>query len=328
MRTAIYALGMLLALAAMRADADAAEAIPFAMGEASPANTYLAVWMAEEAGFYAAQGLDFRTVIMDGGREMAADLEAGEIQLMHIGMSSVVRDNLMGSDLVEIGSLSNVIRQTMFVAPGIRRAEDLRGRAIGISSLGSESDSTTTLALQRLGLTRDDVRIREIGRDRFDAVRRGMVSATMLGEPSRSRAMAYELLPIIDLYAERIPWLYSGLVVDRTYLNEHRDAVLKFMRATIEGNYLAVTNEIGAKNVLSRRLNLTEAAIVDSSYENFKQETPINAEIDPEGARNVLRALADMGAGDNIDDYVDLSIIEELRGEGFFAAMQEKYGVH
>lgn len=310
-----------------RSDAQAAKAVPFSIGEASPANTYLAIWMAEEAGLYEAQGLELRVVPMNGGRETAPQLEAGNIQLMHIGMSSVVRANIMGSDLRVVGSLSNIIRQTMFLAPGVRGAEDLRGRAIGISSTGSESDSTTTLVLERLGLTRDDVRIREIGRDRLEAVRTGAVAATMLGEPSRSAAFAFELRPIVDLYAERIPWLFSGLTVDRAYLNAHRDLVLRFMRATIEGNYIAITNEVGAKNVLARQLSLNDAAIIDASYDNFKAETPINAEIDPGGAENIVMALASMGASDDINDYIYLSIGEELRAEGLFAAMEEKYGV-
>ncbi len=314
-------------LAGARTNAQAAEAVPFSIGEASPANTYLAIWMAEEAGLYEARGLELRVVPMNGGSQTAPQLEAGNIQLMHIGMSSVVRANSMGSDLRVIGSLSNIIRQTMFLAPGVRGAEDLRGRAIGISSAGSESDSTTTLVLERLGLTRDDVRIREIGRDRLEAVRNGAVAATMLGEPSRSAALAFELTPIVDLYAERIPWLFSGLTVDRAYLNANRDVVLRFMRATIEGNYIAITNEVGAKNVLARRLSLTEAAIIDASYDNFKEGTPINGEIDSAGAENIVVALASMGASDDINDYIDLSISEELRVEGFFAAMEEKYGV-
>jgi NitT/TauT family transport system substrate-binding protein len=328
MKTAICALGVLLALGTGPTEANAAEPIPFSIGEASPANTYLAIWMAEEAQLYEAQGLELRVVPMNGGSQTAPELEAGNIQLMHIGMSSVVRANMMGSDLRVIGSLSNVIRHTMFLAPGVRNAEDLRGRAVGISSAGSESDSTTTLALERIGLTRDDVRIREIGRDRLDQLRRGMVSATMLGEPSRSEALAMELNPIVDLYADRIAWLFSGLTVDRAYLDANRDLVLRFMRATIEGNYIAISNEVAAKNVLARRLGLNEAGIVDASYDNFKLETPINAEIDPAGAQNIVEALAAMGASDDISDYIDLSIGEELRAEGFYTAMEEKYGLN
>ena len=305
----------------------AAQAVPFSIGEASPANTYLAIWMAEEAGLYEAQGLILNIVPMVGGRESAPALEAGNIQLMHIGMSSVVRANAAGSDLRVIGSLSNVIRQTMFLAPGVTGAEDLRGGVVGISSAGSESDSTTTLALERLGLTRDDVSTEEIGRNRLAAVQSGAVSATMLGEPYRSEALAAGLNPIVDLYADRIAWLFSGLTVDRAYLMAHRDVILRFIRATVEGNYIAVSDEARAKAVLARELDLSDPEIIDASYNNFKAETPINAEIDRAGAENIVAALASMGASDDVEDYIDMSIGEELRAEGFYAAMQMKYGV-
>ena len=40
-------------------------------------------------------------------------------------------------------------------------AADLKGGVIGVSTFGSESDSTVTLALARLGLTRSDVTLKE-----------------------------------------------------------------------------------------------------------------------------------------------------------------------
>jgi NitT/TauT family transport system substrate-binding protein len=306
--------------------ANAAELIPFGVGEASPANTFLAIWMAQDAGFYRTQELDVAVVPMVGGSETTAALKSGKIRLMHIGMSSVVRANTSGQgDLRCIGSLSNVIRSTMFTAPGVKTAADLKGGIIGISSVGSESDSTATLALRRLGLSRQDVTVKEIGVDRFGAVRDGRIAATVLGEPSRSEAFAAGLNPIFDFYAERIPWLYSGLTVDRAYLKDHRDTLLAFLKATIEGNYLAVVDERHAKAVLAKELKLTDAKLIDMSYANFKAETPINAEIDRAGAENILATVSPPGASRNLDDYIDTSLTEDLRRDAFFAAMETKY---
>jgi NitT/TauT family transport system substrate-binding protein len=193
------------------------ELVTFKVGEASPANTFFAIWMARAAGFYAAEGLDLEIVRVVGGRESGPDLKSGRIDLMHIGMSSVVRANAAGGDLVTIGSLSNVIRNTMFVAPNIKSASDLKGATIGISSAGSETDPTTTLALRKLGLTRADVTIKEIGVQRLTAVREGVVSASLMGEPYRSQAFELGLKAIVDLFADRTPWLYSGLVVHQTF---------------------------------------------------------------------------------------------------------------
>jgi NitT/TauT family transport system substrate-binding protein len=308
-------------------EANAADLIPFRVGEAAPANTFLAIWMAQAAGFYEAQGLRLEIVHMAGGSESGPALRAGRVHLIHIGMSSVVRANASGAgDLRCIGSLSNVIRSTMFTAPNVKAAADLKGGIIGISSAGSESDSAATLALRRLGLTRQDVIVKEIGVDRLPAVRDGLVAATVLGEPQRSEAFALGLNPILDFYAERIPWLYSGLTVDHGYLRDHPDTLMRFLRATIEGNYLAVADEKRAKDVLARELKLSDPKIIDASYANFRAETPRNAEIDRAGAENILAAVAPRNASHNLDDYIDTSLTDGLRAEGFIDAMEKKYG--
>src|SRR4029078_13004444 len=117
--------------------AGAAELIPFRVGEASPANTFLAIWMADAARFHEAQGLKLEVVHMVGGRESGPDLSSGRIHLMHIGMSSVVRANLAGRTLPCIGSLSNIVRNTMCAASQIKTNAELKGAIFGISSTGS-----------------------------------------------------------------------------------------------------------------------------------------------------------------------------------------------
>jgi ABC-type nitrate/sulfonate/bicarbonate transport system substrate-binding protein len=306
--------------------AEAAEPIVFKVGQAAPANTFLAIWMAREAGFYDAQGLKLEIIPMVGGRESGPDLSSGRIQLMHIGMSSVVRANLAGGNLLCIGSLSNVVRATMFAAPQVKTNADLKGAIFGISSTGSESDSLTTLVLNRIGLTRADVVVKEVGTDRLTPLRAGTIAATLLGEPQRSQAFALGLRPIADLYAEKIPWLYSGLTVDRGYLRGNRDALVRFLKATIEGNHLAVSDERQAKQVLARELKLTDPKIIDQSYANFRAETPPNAEIDRAGAENILAAIAPPNASRNLADYIDTSLIDGLRADGFISAMERKYG--
>ena len=305
--------------------ADAAELAMFRVGEAAPANTFLAIWMAKAAGLYEAQGLKVEIVPVVGGRESGPDLSSGRIHLMHIGMSSVVRANAAGGHLTVIGSLSNVNRATMFAAPQVKNDAELKGGIFGISSVGSESDAATTLVLQRLGLKREDVTVKEIGVERLTPLRTGAVTATLLGEPQRTQALSMGLRVVADLYAERIPWLYSGLTVDTRYLHDNRETLLRFLRATIEGNHIAVSDEKRGKQVLAKELKLSDPKIIDASYANFKAETPLNAEIDREGAENVLSAVAPLGASRNLDDYIDMSLTDDLRKQGFMNAMEKKY---
>ena len=157
MQTLLRALALALTLPWLTSPASAQELVPFRVGISDAVNTVLPVWMAQEGGFYAANGLKVEIVNMGGGSRGAKALQAGTIDLMRVGMSSVVQANRAGGDLRLIASMSNVIRFVIVTAPGVKTAADLKGGVIGVSSFGSESDSTVTLALERLNLTRADV---------------------------------------------------------------------------------------------------------------------------------------------------------------------------
>ena len=209
----------------------------FKAGISDPVNTVLAWYVARDAGFYAANGLNVDILNMSGGSRGAAELQAGRLDTMHVGLSSVIKVNRAGGDLRAIGSLSNVIRFTFFSAPGVRTAADLKGGVIGVSTFGSESDSTVTLALQRLGLTRDDVTLKEYGGGmrRLEAVKSGEIKATPINEPIASMARAQGVHVLVDLVPEQIPWVFSSIVVRRADIEGRRDALLRFLKADDRG---------------------------------------------------------------------------------------------
>src|SRR5499427_2841413 len=215
--------------------ATAQQPIEVKAGISDPVNTVLAWYMARDAGFYAAQGLKVDIINMSGGSRGAAELQAGRLDVMHVGLSSVIRINRSGGDIRSIGSLSNVIRFTFFAAPAVRNAADLKGGVIGVSTFGSESDATVTLAMQRLGLTRGDVTVREYGGGmrRLEAVKAGEIKATAINEPLASLARAQGVHVLVDLVPEQIPWVFSSIVVRRTDIVGRRDLLLRFLKASI-----------------------------------------------------------------------------------------------
>ena len=88
------------------------------VGISERVNTALALWMAQAGGFDAAQDLQVDIASMEGGGRGAEALQAGRIDVMHVGLSSVVRLNRAGADLRVIASLSNVIRFTFHWSSG------------------------------------------------------------------------------------------------------------------------------------------------------------------------------------------------------------------
>ncbi len=315
-------------LASLRTSpAAAADMTELKVGISEPVNTVLALWMAEAGDFYAGQGLKVEIINMSGGSRGAEALQAGRIDVMHVGLSSVVRLNRAGADLRTIASLSNVIRFTFFSAPGVRTAADLKGGVVGVSSFGSESDATVTLALQKLGLTRDDVTLKEYGGGtrRLAALKTGEINATAINEPVASTAREEGLNPMVDLAVEQIPWLFSGLVVKRSYLDGNRELLARFLKATIEGNHLALTDAARAKEVLARETKITDRKIIDISYSDFTQQTPVNTEPSRRGAENIIAQFPE-GVSRKIEDYVDTGILDDLKRDGFFAGLEQKYG--
>jgi NitT/TauT family transport system substrate-binding protein len=321
------ALAIALALATSQTSAaGAAEPIELRAWIADPVNTVLAWWTAREAGFYADQGLKVDIINMSGGSRGAQELQAGRLDVMHVGLSSVVKLNRAGGDLRLIGSLSNVIRFTFFSGPGVKTAADLKGGVVGVSTFGSESDSTVTLALQRLGLARNDVTLKEYGGGpaRLAAVKAGEIKATTLNEPFTSLAREQGVNVMVDLVPEQIAWLFSGITVRHDAVASRRDALTRFLKATIEGNYLALADAKRAKEILAKELKISDPRIIDISYNDFKQQSPPDLAPSRAGAENILAQLP--GGSRNVDDYVDAGILDGLKAAGFFAEMQRKYG--
>ena len=155
-----------------------------------PVNTVLAWYVARDAGLYAAHGLKVDIVNMSGGSRGAAELQAGRLDVMHVGLSSVIRVNRGGGDLRSVGSFEQ--RHSFHLLLRTRGQDRGRpqGGVIGVSTFGSESDSTVTLALARLGLTRNDVTLKEYGGGsrRLAAVKAGEIQATPINEPIASLA--------------------------------------------------------------------------------------------------------------------------------------------
>jgi ABC-type nitrate/sulfonate/bicarbonate transport system substrate-binding protein len=294
-------------------------------GISDPVNTVLAWYMARAAELYGAQGLNVDIVNMNGGSRGAEELQAGRIDLMHVGLSSVVKVNRSGGNLRVIGSLSNVIRFTFFSAPGVKTAADLKGGVVGVSTFGSESDSTVTLALQKLRLTRDDVVIKEFGggMKRLEALQKGEIKATAINEPVASLARQEGVNVLVDLVPDQIPWLFSGIVVRRDDIAARRDLLTRFLKASIEGNYIALTDEKRAKEVLAKELKISSPKVLDITYNDFKQQSPPNLEPSVPGAQNILKQFPDVSQ--KVGDYVDTSLLDALKNDGFFAAMEQKY---
>ena len=306
-------------------------ATKFRIGIAAPTVNMLPLWMGENAGLFQARGLDVEIVNTDGGSRGLAEVGTGRLEAMTVGLSATIDANGKGGDYRLIASGANTMSFRFFGAKGIGSAASLKGKTVGVSAFGSESDSAASLALKQLGLQRSEVKVVESGGTlrRLEALKSGALAATALNEPADTEAQREGLPLLADLKAN-LPWIFTAIVVDRRYLGAHREEVKNFLRAYVEAIYVALSQPERAQGVLAAEFKDFSPQTVQATYADFKARVPRDAAPSQEGARTMLRELPALGAAvksRNVGDYVDDSLISELRREGFFDAMKTKYRV-
>jgi ABC-type nitrate/sulfonate/bicarbonate transport system substrate-binding protein len=313
-------------------NARADDLIPFKIGISAPVSTILPVYFAEAGGLYEKYGLKGEIINAEGGTRGIQVLLSGEIQAMHVGLAPAVLANLKGADLRLVAASTNVMPFTVF---STKRTDPplQKGVTLGISTFGSETDIAITLLLKKLGLTRDDVTISQIGgtTQRFGAMVAGRIDAAPLLEPATTAAREKGFFIVADLAAQKTPWVFDAVVMARSYVSERPEHVLRFLKAYIEGAYRGFGEEKWAKEIIARRLKASDPKIIDATYRDYLNMTSRDLTPSTESAANViaqLKAINQPISSDKVEDYLDVSLIGRLKNDGFLAAMQKQYRVN
>jgi NitT/TauT family transport system substrate-binding protein len=324
---ALVAALLVLATTVARAE----DLIPFRMGISAPSFTILPVHFADVGGFYAKNGLKVEIVNAEGGTRGLQVLLSGELQAMHVGLAPAVQANLKGADLRLVASTVNLMPFTVFATKAANPPLQ-KGATVAISTFGSETDIAVSIMLRELGMTRDDVTITQIGgtTQRLGAMIAGRVDAAPLLEPAVTAARERGFPVVMDLAAKKTPWIFDAVVVTRSYLAEHPDHITRFLRAYIEGAERAFADEKWAKEVIAKRFKTNDPKVIDATYRDYVASTSRDLTPTVEGAKSVLAQLKAIGlqvGSENPMDFLDLTLIDRLKSEGFISRMQAQYGV-
>ncbi|HEX2929746.1 MAG TPA: ABC transporter substrate-binding protein, partial [Candidatus Binatia bacterium] len=121
-------------------------------------------WLAREAGIFKKHGLEVEVIATPSGVEGMNALIAGEIVFLQIAGATTASAAVGGADVVVIGTTINTLVLNLMVHPEIERAEQLRGKSIGISRFGTTIDTGARIALRHFGLLPEkDVSIVQLG---------------------------------------------------------------------------------------------------------------------------------------------------------------------
>src|SRR5215204_4598692 len=172
-----------LFLIGSRAVAQELVKVPVQIPAISPAVSTFA--LARDRGYYRQEGLDVQLVLIPSALGMQA-LLGGNIKFSTAGGSGIL-PILRGAPVKFVFTTFNRPMFWLYAKPEIRSVENLKGKKVGVSGLGSGPDSLLREILKKHGLEGGrDVVILPVGSGtgRFFALQAGSVDAAMLSVPA------------------------------------------------------------------------------------------------------------------------------------------------
>ena len=135
------------------------------LGYAAPGARALPFWMAQELGLFNKYGVDVEPVFIRGAPILVAGLASGDIHVGSTGGSATLAAVAGGQDLKIIATFGSRNTFDLVAQPNIKRPEDLRGKRIGLTSIGGTTWMALLLWLEHFGLDvqRDQMQLQVMG---------------------------------------------------------------------------------------------------------------------------------------------------------------------
>jgi NitT/TauT family transport system substrate-binding protein len=262
----------------------------------------LPVYYGEYKGFFQENGVKIDVKYFHGGPELAKAVKNGEAQIGNIGFPPFLKAFEDGLPAKIIGSSSIQRLDTFLVStPEIQKMADLKGKRIGVLSVGSCDSYFIRYMFERESLRLGDVELIALqdSYGNLDVIRTKKVDATFLVEPMVTigeNSRVVHVLARVGDYFPRYQWcvLFGG----EDMLRKNRDLVKRVLQAYRQSCKSIRDNpeeclEFGS-NLFNMSTDLFKKALA-RTLENWEA----GAALDIEGLENALQIQKDMGAARN-----------------------------
>lgn len=307
-----------------------AGAEPLVVGYSAVTSVFLPFWIGKEFGYYKKEGLDLQLVYIASSTTMAQAMFARQVTISTVNSGSVVTSTLQGGDLVLMGAIMNAASFYIMTRPEITNVQELRGKKIGVTRLGSSSDFAVREYLQKNKLNPNrDVSIIQVGGmpELAAALNNGSISAAPLSAPSSQIAEQRGNRIIANLANEGIYFVIAGLTTTRRFLREQRGEAKAFLRAFGRATHFMFHQKDEAKRLLTKYAKIDDPGMLEGSMKyayDFTEKIPlvkrdgVQVVLDQEAAKNPQ--AKEMTA----ERFYDNSLVQELINDGFYKSLWGK----
>ena len=212
-------------------------------------------WIAKEAGIFQKHGLDVELVYIAAGSRAVQTLVGGSIDVAAIGGPAGVDARLAGADTVYVAIPVNRVIVFTVTQPQIQRVEDMRGKSIGVTRVGTVTDFFTRIFLRQNGLVPDkDVMIRQMGGlpETVAGLKAGQIEGGTFGFPAVLHAQAAGFRVLVDYNKAGYRYPLSSVIVTQKLLRTQESAVRKFLEAHIEAVHRFKTDPAFTMKVIGK----------------------------------------------------------------------------
>lgn len=298
------------------------QTLAFSSVDSPNANWYIA----KELQLYKKYGLDVELIYIPSSTTTISAVLAGSVAVGNISGGATANAAVGGASVVVVGCFINTLPYELIVHESIRSAQQLKGKSVGISRVGSSSDVAARVLLKELKLEPDkDVAILQVGgsTERAVAFRTGRIAAfpSPPGTIHLAQGMPHRVLVSTADFPKGFPFPYVCPTASKSYLKSNRDAMKRLLMALIEATHFYKTHKEESKKIFGKYSRQNNEAYLESAYQSssklFEQVPLVNRE----GMEIQVKEAAARKPGSTlkVDDIVDDSLVTELEKEGFIS---------
>lgn len=274
--------------------------------------------LALEKGYFRELGLDVKLLNTKCDIAVTA-LLTGDLQATGcVGSAS----RFIASQNVPVRTVIWLFKKPTFYVvarPDIKSAADLKGKTVGISSFGSDTDLSMKVYAQGGKLDPDkDIKRLVAGSTstRLQALKAGAIDATTLSPPFD--VFAEQLgLRVLAYVGDFLEFPQSGFTVSEATLKNKRDLIKRLLRGTLRGLQLTLKNRAETVRFIAKDYKLQEA-VADKVYTSLLPALSENGLATERGLKVMVETLG-VAVGKNVDfppqQLVDYTLLTEVLRE-------------
>ena len=282
-------------------------------------------WISHDAGLFKKNGLDVEVVHASSLTALHA-LLAGEVAIAQSVTDGCVTSNLSGADTVFMGAILDKPLYSFIVNPKIKSPQDLKGKRVGVTRIGSTPDALARATLKMWGLDPDRdvtiVQLNEMGL-LVQGLVNGVIDAAPISIPSNIRAKNLGFVELFDLTKINKAYITGSVVTRKRFTDGQHDVAKRFMKAFLEGMKTYLEDAEFSMNVIQKWTRAKNRDEVKEAYELQARHMLRVPRTPVDGVKTILEGMDRIPAARTADPrrFIDSIIIDELEKEGFLKTL-------